>query len=103
MELETPRMVYRAGGNVLLESGAYSTRIVEDQAELKAALAEGWHLDQYAARGAVEPVKAEDQTPLTRADLEAKAIDIGVDFDRRWGDKRLAQAIADKLSAAAGA
>ncbi|MGL4441443.1 MAG: hypothetical protein ACRCUE_19500 [Bosea sp. (in: a-proteobacteria)] len=47
-------MLYRAGGNVLLESGAYSTRIVADHDELSAALADGWFLGQYAAKDASE-------------------------------------------------
>lgn len=64
-DLETPRMVYRAGGNVLLESGAYSTRIVADQAELSEALADGWHLDQYAAKDAAETPAAPESTEAT--------------------------------------
>lgn len=61
-------MVYRAGGNVLLESGAYSTRIAADQAELSEALADGWHLDQYAAKDA-----SEMQAPATLPASDASA------------------------------
>lgn len=102
--LETPRMVYRACGSVLLESGAYSIRVVADQAELSAALADGWHLDQYAAKDAAEAPEPAEKLPepaaSTRADLEAEARALGVKFDGRWGDKRLSDAIAAKKAAA---
>lgn len=100
MDLEFPRIVYRAGGEWLLESGAYSVRQVADADELAAAQAEGWHLDQYAAKAAdealVDQVPADD-TPPTRAELEAKATELGIKWDGRWGDKRLSDAIAAKL------
>ena len=96
-------MVYRACGPVLLESGAYSIRVVADQAELSAALADGWHLDQYAAKDAAEapaPVAPAPVSAPTRADLEAEAHALGVKFDGRWGDKRLSDAIAAKKAPA---
>lgn len=105
-ELETPRMLYQAGGSVLLESGAYTTRIVADPEELEAALADGWHLDQYAAKDAAEAESkdggAGDKAPAapTRAELEVEATALGIAFDGRWGVKKLAEAIAEKKAAA---
>ncbi len=64
-DLETPRMLYRAGGLVLLESGAYTTRIVADPAELASALADGWFLDQYAAKDAVAAPLLAAAEPVT--------------------------------------
>jgi hypothetical protein len=44
-------MLYRAGTMCVLESGAYDWLIVKDQAELDAALAGGWHLDELTLVG----------------------------------------------------
>lgn len=106
-ELVTPRMVYRVGTMCALESGAYDWRIVPDQPALQAALADGWHLDQYAAKAAAEahapaavpePAPADDAPP-TRDELEQKAAELGIKVDGRWSDARLSKAIAEKLAA----
>lgn len=99
MSLELPRMLYRAGTMCVLESGVYDWLIVKDQAELDEALAGGWHLDQYAAKAAHEaaqqpPAPDVEDEPVTREALAAKAAALGIKFDGRWGDKRLAEAIA---------
>ena len=101
-ELEYPRMVYRSGGECALESGNYSIKIVADADDLEASQADGWHLDQYAAKDAAEALTAkgdDDTTPPTRAELEAKATELGVRFDGRISDKTLAARIADALKA----
>lgn len=106
--MEFPRMVYRAGSMVELESGRYDWRIVADENECVGAQAEGWHLDQYAAKAAAEapqvaedapPDEVADNAPPTREELEHKAQELGIKFDGRWGDKKLAAAIAEKLGA----
>jgi len=53
---------------------------------------------------AVEVVEAapEDDAPPTRAELEAKAKELGIRFDGRTGDKKLGQLIQDRLSAPTG-
>jgi hypothetical protein len=38
-----------------------------------------------------------DDAPPTRAELEAKATELGIRFDGRTGDKKLGQLIQDKL------
>jgi hypothetical protein len=38
-----------------------------------------------------------DDAPPTRAELEAKAAEMGLKFDGRTSDRKLAQAIADAL------
>ena len=63
------------------------------------ALAGGWHLDQYAAKAAHEaaqqpPAPDVEDEPVTREALAAKAAALGIKFDGRWGDRRLAEAIA---------
>lgn len=38
-------------------------------------------------------------TPPTRDEIEQKASELGIKFDGRWGDKKLADAIVEKLKA----
>jgi hypothetical protein len=93
--MEFPRIIYRSGGSWALESGMYSVRQVESAEELQAAQADGWHLDQYAAKAAAD-APAEPAAPAepTRADLEAQATAKGLKFDGRTTDKKLAAMIA---------
>lgn len=115
-------MLVRVGKEWQLESGWYDLRVVHTKDDLDAALADGWFLDQYAAKAAHEaaalaaqPAPAAgagdagadaaavpaDDAPPTRAELEQKAAELGVKFDGRVSDKTLAQRIADKLAEAA--
>jgi hypothetical protein len=57
-----------------------------------------------AAAQAVEVVDAapEDDAAPTRAELEAKATELGIRFDGRTKDKKLGQLIQDRLSAPTG-
>lgn len=101
--MEFPRMVVRAGTAWALESGTYDLATANDADHLAALLADGWHADQYAARDAGteavsarvdhEPEAPEDHPP-TRAELEQKARELGIKFDGRTGDKKLAAMIA---------
>ena len=88
-------MTYRAGGPWVLESGAYSLRLVADADDLQAATADGWHLDQYAARDAT----AADAAQPTRAELEQKAAELSIKVDGRWSDRKLRDVIAAALGA----
>ena len=102
--MEFPRMVYRVGAMAVLESGRFDHKIVADAGELEEAKAEGWHLDQYAAGDAAKPKEAADDdapddSPPTRAELEAKAIELGIGFNARTTDEKLAAKIAEKLKA----
>lgn len=91
-DLEYPRLMYRPGTAWQLESGAFDLLTVKSAAEAEAAHAEGWRLDQYAA-GEVGAEEDEEQ-PLTRAELEAKAAELGIKYHHKTGDKRLAELIA---------
>ena len=52
-----------------------------------------------AAAAAVAPVvQADDDAAPTRAELEAKATELGIRFDGRTKDKKLGQLIQDRLS-----
>ena len=73
-------------------------RLLREQAEAAAQAA------AQAQAQAVEVVEAapEDDAPPTRAELEAKAKELGIRFDGRTGDKKLGQLIQDRLSAPTG-
>ena len=53
-------------------------------------------------RAVVDDVCIEDGAPPTRAELEAKATELGIKFDGRTKDKKLGQLIQDRLSAPTG-
>ena len=70
-------------------------RLLREQAEAAAK----------AEAQAFEPVESadpEDDAAPTRAELEAKATELGIRFDGRTRDKKLGQLIQDKLSAPTG-
>jgi len=69
-------------------------RLLREQAEAAA----------QAAAQAVEVVATapEDDAAPTRAELEAKATELGIRFDGRTKDKKLGQLIQDRLSAPTG-
>jgi hypothetical protein len=104
--MEFPRMVVRVGTAWVLESGTYDLATANNADHLAALLADGWHVDQYAAKAAGteavsarvdhEPEAPEDHPP-TRAELERKAHELGLKFDGRTGDKKLSAMIAAAL------
>ena len=70
-------------------------RLLREQAEAEA----------QAAAQAVEVVDTapeDDDAAPTRAELEAKATELGIRFDGRTKDKKLGQLIQDRLSAPTG-
>jgi hypothetical protein len=94
--MDYPRMLYRVGGPVALQDGDYDTLIVADEDADDAARADGWYETPAAARETGEKVRGDappDDAPPTRAELEEKARELGIKFDGRWGDRRLAAAI----------
>lgn len=106
---EFPRMMYQAGGPEAIHGGHFSTLVVHDATELDAALAGGWHLTTPEALAANAPkpdldalaFNVDDDAPPTRAELEAKARELGVEFTARLGDAKLAERIAAALAAKA--
>lgn len=94
-----PQMLYRAGGKEAMHGGYFATRIVSDQAGLDEAIADGWAVgtaEALALKAEADKPKAEAAEP-TRAELEQKAAELGLKFDGRTGDKKLAEMILDKL------
>ena len=93
---EFPKALYRHGTGTLVDGVECSMRIVKDADEQAEALADCW---VFTLAGPAEPVDGEpaDDAPPTRAELEAKATELGLKWDGRWGDKRLSDAIAAAL------
>lgn len=56
----------------------------------------------HAKAAQVDPEPASDDAAPTRAELEAKATELGIRFDGRTKDKKLGQLIQDRLSAPTG-
>jgi len=128
MDLEFPRMAYKVGGPWALDAGKFSVREVTAE-EYEALQAEGWRLDQYAALEAPQSASAtqgdgngqgqEGQdgqgrqerllstsggavVPPTREQMEADATRLGVKFDGRTSDRKLAALILSAAEAAQG-
>ena len=107
---EFPDTVIRMpGAHRAQNGGTFDYKGVNDQAELDAALADGWHLtfdDAYAACAADDAEDAldaaealedaiDDVSPAARDELEQRAKELGVPFNKRTSDEVLIQRIAD--------
>jgi hypothetical protein len=106
--MEFPALVYKAEGKYIRPHGTYDFVGVNDQQELEQKLSEGWFESLEAAiegkTAAPEPVKAvsepvlDDFAPPTREELETKATELGIKFDGRYSDKKIAQMIDEALA-----
>lgn len=101
-----PRMIYKAGGTEDIHGGKFTWHIVHDAEELDAALAADWHLTTAEAGASavttyapeVAQDDAADNAPPTRAELEQKAAELGIEFSPKIGDVKLAERIASALA-----
>jgi hypothetical protein len=103
-----PRMVYQAGGTGEIHGGRFATHIVNDQDELDAALADGWHLSTPEAKAAAEKLSSggaganqanpDDNAPPTRDELKAKATDLGLTFAGNISTEKLAALVDAALA-----
>lgn len=88
-----PRLVYRNNGPHLRPGGSFDYKLVSDEADHSEALESGW-FDTLP-----EALDANPETAApTRAELEAKALELGLKFDGRTGDRKLAAAIESALA-----
>lgn len=94
---EFPRMTYKAGGPHEIHGGHFDYLIVQDAAELSAALASGWSMTTDEAR-ALATAPSDNGAP-TRAELEQKATELGIEFSPRIGDAKLNERIEAALAA----
>lgn len=95
-------MVYRLGGEHLIHGHQVDYQVI-DADEVGDALADGWFLTAVEAGESV-PVgptlpPVDVVSPPTRAELDAKAKELGIKFDGRTTDKKLGDLIAEKLKA----
>lgn len=91
--MEFPRLVYKSAALHLL---------TKDEKEFDAAIADGWFATVPEALEPAKPVVSHetvDNSPPTREELETKATELGIPFKGTWGDKKIAEAIAEKLKA----
>jgi hypothetical protein len=112
---EFPAFVYKGKGKFQRPGGGYDYLHVKDEVELQNALADGWFETLDAAVEALKPKKfaetpvskpsepisepsADDSAPPTREELEAKATELGIKFDGRYSDKRIALLIDEALA-----
>ena len=97
-------MVYKVPGKHVRPHGTYDFTGVNDAEELQAKLKDGWFsslpeaIDSKQAVPVVETVKADDIAPPTRQELEEKATELGIKFDGRFSDKKIAQLIDEALA-----
>jgi hypothetical protein len=109
-----PALVYRCPGPYVGPPGTtYDARRVSTESERLVALGEGWHATLPQAVEAFlaepeedlsehvdepnEPVSADDDAPPTRAEMLAKADEIGLRVDKRWSDRTLAARLAEAI------
>jgi hypothetical protein len=115
MSKEYPVFVYKDKGPHQRAGGTYDHKIVETEQEFEASLADGWFptLPEaiegklVAQEGTLGLTNSDDQgqdqtkdnEPPTRAELEAKAVELGIKFTDKTSDKKLGDLIAATLEA----
>ena len=96
-----PTLVYKGEGQHSRAGGTYDYTAANDQEELAAKLAAGWFTTLPEAIDAhdkpVEAAKSDDTAPPTRKELEAKAKELNVKFDKKTTDAELGAAITAAL------
>lgn len=106
--MEFPTIVYRCPGPHWGPTGTtYDSVGVEDQAQFDEKIAQGWHESLILAADAfLNPSEKADNeasddeinaSPVTRAELEEKAQELGIKFDGRTSDKKLLEKIEEAL------
>lgn len=97
--MDNATMLYRAGTMEVLHGHSVDWQIVDGH-EVEQALADGWFRTPTEAGESLStpaPAIPADDAPVTRAELEQKAREMGLKFDGRTTDKKLGEQIATKL------
>jgi len=104
--MEFPTIVYKCPGNHWGPNGTtYDSVGVKDDEQMKARIADGWHQSLAKAVDAfLNPAvsvdivtETNDDSPVTREELEHKARELGIKFDGRTTDKKLFDKIEEAL------
>ncbi len=90
-------LMYKCPGPYQRAGGTYNYQLAESEADVSAALAAGWFASLPEAIDGVSLI--ESDAPATRDELELKATELGIEFDGRTTDRKLAAKIADALGA----
>jgi hypothetical protein len=94
-----PAIVYRVPGlHFGPEGKTYDYKGVQSEAELQDAIANGWHVTMLDALHPPVVEEIADNQPPTRAELEEKAKELGIRFDGRTSDAKLAANIEAALN-----
>lgn len=96
-----PTLVYKGHGVHSRDGGTYDYVAVNDQKDLDSKLAYGWFTTLPEAIDAHDKpivVKSEDLVPPTRKELEKKAKEMTIKFDKKTTDAELIAAITVALS-----
>lgn len=83
-------MLYKVGGDLKLDCGDFSYIIV-DSSEVEEKVKEGWFKHPLDSVIDVESIP-------TRKELEEKASELGIKFDKRVSDKNLSVKIEEALN-----
>lgn len=95
--MQFPTVVYKSPGMHQCPGSTYSYKGAADDAELAGLLESGWFRTlPEALAGEPEESPADDSLP-TRAELEAKATELGIKFDGRATDAGLLKKINAEL------
>ena len=98
---EFPALVYKVPGKHVRPYGTYDFEGVNNAEELQAKLKEGWFWslsEAIESENKEETAKEDDTTPASRQELEEKATELGIKFDGRFSDKKIAQLIESALT-----
>jgi hypothetical protein len=107
--MEFPLALYKQpGSDIATDGGRFGYRVAADETELQAFQADGWHLTSPEAKAAFEAAQAaaaaaalaaisNAEAPPTRAELEQKALELGLKFDGRTSDRKLRDMVAAAL------
>ena len=97
--MDNATMLYRPGGDTDIH-GFMLSYVVVDADAVPTLLEAGWFLTPTEAGQSapvVVPAPAAINAPPTRDEMEQKADELGLKYDGRTSDKRLAVMIADAL------
>ncbi len=104
--MDFPRLMFRSPGPEQCQGGTYSHKLVKDEEEFAAGLADGFHgtLPEALAPAPVivtaKLAEPDDNAPPTSAELRAKAIELGIKVHHKASDATVLAAITAKLAEA---
>ena len=96
-----PTLVYKGKGPHSRAGGTYDYAAANDQTDLDAKLADGWFATLPEAIDSHDNpavAKTKDTAPPTRAELETKAKELGIQFGKKTTDAELGASITKVLA-----